>query len=468
MRFPQLLVGSLLAGVLAHEEPGPQLIPNLLHVSLLKDVEKTWKTLGDVRFDNGRLLVKNGAIWSKQALTGSDKEWTAEFIFRSLGTSADSANDLTNGLALWLTTEMESDTLNFGGPAKYDGFQILLNAGSDIRGIAVYNSDGFSQLVPQTRFLIGDCKFNYLDLMVPFTIRVLYLDAQSIFKVQIDNNLCFRTDQIRIPPGQQYKLGMLASSKSDEEFEVLRLNVWDKLTEDAIDDHGLLENGAKVAYVTAVAETPKEPPSKIMESIQEQQRQMQNSGQDSINQRSTQEIQQILQQQAKQGQVQMQGVLSKLSGLEGNIDELKLLIVRLAAAPGGGSGSSEGASEWAASAEALKILADQFVDFKKDIASYQGQMLDAIRLLNEKLVGEVGEHQYAVDEMSKKVDLLMAHHKEIKYQADQEVPRPASDDLAVVLILFKWVVLPVLVCVAAILFFMFRLRRDFKQHLKLL
>lgn len=428
----------LVAGVYAHDEPGPQSLPNLFSVNSINDITKSgWRLTGDIRYDQGRLLVQNGAIWKEKELANTDNEWVMELTFRTLGISSDSANTATtNGLALWLTSKRETDTSNYGGPAKFDGFQFLLNSGADIRGLAIFNGDGQTPIEPGSANALGECRFNYLDSLVPFTLRISYTKATNIFKVQIDNNLCFRTDKIIIPHGQKLHLGISALLGSSEEYEIFKLNVWDHLTQDAIDDHGLIEDGKlKLQFKTIVASQNAKSPQ---ESVLERQRQF-------IEQQQEQKHQDSL------VQPQLKEILSHVLSLENRIDSL----VQQLASGSGGLGT-----------DGLAITL-QFNEFRQEIVKYESEMLRAFKELNDRLVGEVREHQHTVDTLTKQMDLLMSHHEELANLQPPQVLGDSQLESAIVLTIFRWVLLPVIILLALILVVMFRLRRDIK-HLKLL
>ena len=53
------------------------------------------------------------------------------------------------------------------------------------------------------------------------------------------------------------------------------------------------------------------------------------------------------------------------------------------------------------------------VDLQNVLVKQYSQMLDSIAQLNQKVIGEVREQHYGMEELSRKVDLLMNNHKEI-------------------------------------------------------
>ena len=104
--------------------------------------------------------------------------------------------------------------------------------------------------------------------------------------------------------------------------------------------------------------------------------------------------------------------------------------------------------------------------FQATITNQFSNMVDALSNLNQKVIGEVREHQHGMDEISKKVDLLMANHKEITHQYnEQQQLRPPSSELTTTIV--RWVLTPVILCIIVLSIFIYRLRHDIK-HSKLL
>jgi mannose-binding lectin 1 len=72
----------------------------------------------------------------------------------------------------------------------------------------------------------GHCSLNYRNLGRPSQIKLRHSD--SSFRVEVDNNVCFESDKVRIPEG--YHLGITAASADNpDSFEVFKLVT---LTED--------------------------------------------------------------------------------------------------------------------------------------------------------------------------------------------------------------------------------------------
>lgn len=85
------------------------------------------------------------------------------------------------------------------------------------------------------------------------------------------------------------------------------------------------------------------------------------------------------------------------------------------------------------------------------------------------MIGEVREQQYSMEEIGKKVDLLMANHKEISYQYKQQGTAldQYSNQSGIANTLIKWILIPVVAVIIVLTVVVSRLRHDIK-HSKLL
>ncbi|ODV81183.1 concanavalin A-like lectin/glucanase [Suhomyces tanzawaensis NRRL Y-17324] len=414
-----------------NSENGHLSLPNLLHIDRIEDLELGWKTLGKPVFELGRLIFKDGgsSVWSLADLENTSNEWTLELVFRSSGTVNDDLKfNEENGFSLWLISSINSLPIdaqnmdNFGGPSQFDGFQFLFN-NKGTKGLKIYGSDGSKVISNDLDSTIGNCAFNYLDSQVPFTLRISYSKERTWFKVQIDNNVCFKTDKIKIPEDiGDFSFGVSASSSSysNEEYELLGLKVWNKLTEDAIDDHGIMSNGhVKVHYTTVVLKP--EPtsnayvkPGFIRESLMAR----------------TQRHKEELERQMKEAELLSSQPTE--NNLDTKIADILFSIERLGSAIDNMENSNDYNSKHILSQiedlqntyvqhkEKLQSLQQSLDDFKSTIAQQYSQMLAAFSKFNEKVIGEVREHQYSLDGLTSKVDLLMSNHKEIAYQYQKQ------------------------------------------------
>ncbi|EMG50099.1 EMP47 Protein EMP47 [Candida maltosa Xu316] len=420
-------------------------LPNLLTIESLENINN-WDISKNVLFDNGRLLLSDqSSIWGKYKVPTNNKPWTTELIFRSTGLRADKPFD--NTLNVWL---LNDDTTP---DDKFDGFKIEVS-NKEQPGLKVFNNDGSQVLSDKLAQALGACKFQYLESDVPFTLRVSY-DEDKWFKIQMDNNLCFKTDQVRIP-FENLKLGVTANvnQKSSEKFEVLAWRTWDKLTEDAIDDHGLMV-GDEIKIDVKNEFKPR-------------------VGRESLMERAQRVKQQILKDQQQQQHQQLQQsnsdpfdiVLSKLDTLELTInglstagEDVEMLNVD--------NKIQELHNAYASLKTSVDDTKQSVRELQSILVKQYAQMLESIAQLNQKVIGEVREQHFGMEEVSKKVDLLMNNHKEIAHQYQQNQIKEPSGSGNTVDTVMKWVLFPLMVILLALVIFVYRLRHDIK-HSKLL
>ncbi|KAK6453856.1 concanavalin A-like lectin/glucanase domain-containing protein [Scheffersomyces xylosifermentans] len=468
-----------------NEVPSILSLPNLLQVDDLKELEENWEIFGDLKLDTGRLLIGKpaAAIWAIPYLENTQTDWTIELTFRSTGTaSKDLQFDESNGLSFWLINTDNSLPLipqnmgNFGGPSQYDGFQFVVN-NKDIYGLKIYNNDGTKTFTNDINEAIGSCAFNYLDSQIPFSLRISYSDSQKWFKVQVDNNLCFKTDKIKFPNElNDLAFGVSASidKSSNEVFEILGLNVWHKITNDAIDDHGLMSDGQVQVVVTEV-EQPSEfvKPSAIRESLMERNRkyheeiEKQRSG--AIEEAGQEEKTVFAKTEESDSKLllSLTDISKRLTQLDFKLDTLE-------------KSESYEFENVKLQLEKLKNIQDEqkhivanleksVEDFKTTITQHYSQMLSAVSKLNERVIGEVREQQFGLDDLSKKVDLLMSHHRDIanQYQQYSETTNNGLDFASIVNSIVRWFLIPVVIALLALTILVYRLKHDIK-HSKLL
>ncbi len=107
-------------------------------------------------------------------------------------------------------------------------------------------------------------------------------------------------------------------------------------------------------------------------------------------------------------------------------------------------------------------------DLEQTLVRQYSQMLDAIGQLNQKVIGEVREQHSGMEELSKKVDLLMNNHKEISYQYQNAKESDSPNGVGTTVdVLMKWVLFPLMLILLVLVVFVYRLRHDIK-HSKLL
>ena len=437
-------------------------LPNLLTIEGISQINN-YDSNG-VTFDQGRLLMKHrGVLWSKSFIPS--KEFTTEVVFRSSG-KAEDIQFSDNGLNIWLLDDAKSKSLD-----QYDGFRFAVN-NAETQGLKIFNNDGTNNAENGLDVSIGDCQFRYLESDVPFTLRISYSD--NWFKVQVDNNLCFKTDKIKLPQNQNFKLGITSNinSQSQETFEILAIKVWDKLTEDALDDHGLMVDGElkvdvkKVVDNSQLNEDPVRPNivrESLMERARKHREEMEKSQQ---------------QQQQQQGGSDQSGdlllILNKLSHLEYLVNDLPKSVN-----PPSSSNDQDGQIDGLILSQsdinnAIKETRDTIRELKETFVQQYAQLLQAVSDLNHKVIGEVREQQYGMEEIGKKVDLLMNEHKEVQHQyrkQNDQLGQKSTHDVtrsdSTLDKMIKWFFIPLMIVLLALVVFVYRLRHDIK-HSKLL
>lgn len=104
-------------------------------------------------------------------------------------------------------------------------------------------------------------------------------------------------------------------------------------------------------------------------------------------------------------------------------------------------------------------------DFKETLSKQYMELLESIAKLNQKVIGEVREQQFTIEELTKKVDVLMANHKEINFHTSKEAGKVNTYEASGNILRFTLFVIIVILIILAIGFY--RLRHDVK-HSKLL
>lgn len=442
-----------------NQVPGPQSLPNLLDLTSADDLAQDWTIQGDMVLESGRLVVKKnlGSIWAHKVLENAKDEWTIEVVFRnSEQVDVDEHNFYdTNGFAFWLLDAsglMLNEFSNFGGPQRFDGFQFLIN-NKEQRGLKIFASDGSRDTVNLLETSLGGCGINYLDSMVPFTLRISYSGRTDWFKVQIDNNLCFKTDSLTFANiKRDLRFGVSASTDevSQEYWEVLKLNVYPYLTENAIDDHGIISEGS-IKQITEQVK-PTVSPQVTRQSLMEKTRQFKEELTGNADQQSGTNFDSSLIEISSK-LVTMEELLNKLE-----INKVSDLATALA----------DVKQIQLQQLEVLQEMKSTYKNFESLLASQYKEMGRSIAELHESVINEIKDHQAEVLDISMKVDLIMANHKDLadQYRSTTEV-FAAPDSSEFFSVVLKWVLLPIVIGIAVLTLFVYRLRKDIK-HSKLL
>lgn len=463
------------------DEPGHLSLPNLLKVDSIERLKLNWEIDPSVKLDNGRLIFGKGEgeIWSKPKLINSNDEWTIELVFKSTGTSkSDIASGSNNGLALWLIDESgdarKRSKDNFGGPKRFDGFQFLLNT-KESKGLKIFNNDKSKDLNPILINSVGECRFNYLDSTDPFSLRFSYSKLKQLFKIQLENALCFKTEKIRIPDdSNDYKFGITSSldPKSGDTFELYKLNIWSHLTEDALDDHSIIKDGKALKFQTNNA--PEEqgtnfvPPTQIRESIMEKNRKLMELSQRQLNEKENLGVE-----EASMGakDSEQNSFANKLETLSARIVEIGSKLESFGNTPQTDMYKSE-AGNLEQQIRELKLTQQ---DQSKNLASLQENfrllestlkhqhdiLLQKLTASVTEIVEEVREDQLLSQNSFKKINSLMQNNKDVQWQVSE------GDRHFAILPILRWTLVAIIAVVITLIVVVHRLRRDIK-HSKIL
>lgn len=421
---------SFAVRILAQSEqelPGHMSLPNLQHQSDLERISLNWNVGPDMALDNGRLVSKNGVIWSIPRLAGSTNEWTIEYTIRSNGLkSQEGPYSSINDLSFWLVTDSidEVDDEHI----KFDGFRIAVN-NHQKSGLKLFTSDGSKLMKADLEDTIGNCLFNYYDSQVPLTVRLSYSSEKNWFKVQVDNNLCLKTDKIKIPTtNPDFRFGITTTSASQEEWELFKLNLWSYVTPDAQDDRALILSS----------------PIRIVKQDGEQQ----DFNRASLMERGRNQQTEIEGQKAPQGQIAQQwssyDVLAKISAIESKLQ----------------SKDGEISKKYNSLESFIEILKSDISTLKERFTSQQMELLGAIQNTNDMLLAQLKESHYETTQLTKKLDLLLESREETSQfnTFNNKLNPPKSVDTVI-----YWILIPIVVGVIVAALSIYKLRKEIKR-----
>ncbi|KAI0455192.1 legume-like lectin family protein [Xylaria acuta] len=166
-----------------------------------------------------------GAAWADQP--NQYREWVADVDFRVSGGERGSGN-----LNIWLARRGSQDIASSSiyTVGRFDGLALVVDqhggSAGMIRGFLNDGTTDFKSHHSVDSLAFGHCYHAYRNLGRPSQIKLR--QTANAFKVEIDNRLCFESDQITIPPGYQFGI-TAASADNPDSFEVFKLVV---MTED--------------------------------------------------------------------------------------------------------------------------------------------------------------------------------------------------------------------------------------------
>lgn len=159
------------------------------------------------------------AIWAEKPLQHS--QWVADVDFRASGPEHAGGN-----LNIWLVNDPHNvGTSSVYKVGKFEGLALVLHtSGSGTSMVRGFLNDGFKDYSKMTvdGQSFGHCDHAYRNLGRPSQIK--FRQTADNFKVEIDGQLCFESNKIRIPPG--FKLGITAASADNpDSFEIFKMVV---------------------------------------------------------------------------------------------------------------------------------------------------------------------------------------------------------------------------------------------------
>ncbi|GAW23936.1 hypothetical protein ANO14919_135130 [Xylariales sp. No.14919] len=162
-----------------------------------------------------------GAAWGDQP--NEYREWVADVDFRANGGERGSGN-----LNIWLARrgDQEIGSSSIYTVGRFDGLALVIDqhggSAGMIRGFLNDGTVDFKSHHSVDSLAFGHCYYAYRNLGRPSQIKLR--QTTQAFKVEIDNRLCFESDQITIPPGYQFGI-TAASADNPDSFEIFKLVV---------------------------------------------------------------------------------------------------------------------------------------------------------------------------------------------------------------------------------------------------
>ncbi|KAI1173899.1 legume-like lectin family protein [Nemania sp. FL0916] len=161
-----------------------------------------------------------GALWADQA--NRFGEWVADVDFRVNGGERGSGN-----LNIWLARSgSDIGTGSIYTVGRFDGLALVVDqhggSAGMVRGFLNDGTTDFAAHHSVDSLAFGHCYHAYRNLGRPSQIKLR--QTATAFRVEVDNRLCFESDQISIPAGYQFGI-TAASADNPDSFEVFRMVV---------------------------------------------------------------------------------------------------------------------------------------------------------------------------------------------------------------------------------------------------
>lgn len=165
--------------------------------------------------------IVRGSAWAQSPI--AQPEWTAEFQFRATGPERGGGN-----LQLWYTKDGQSrvGTSSIYTVGQFDGFALVLDThggrGGSIRGFLNDGTTDYNRHRSVDSLAFGHCDYPYRNLGRPSVVRLKH--TNSIFEVTVDDKLCFSTDKVSLPVGNNFGMSA-ATPENPDSFEIFKFVV---------------------------------------------------------------------------------------------------------------------------------------------------------------------------------------------------------------------------------------------------
>lgn len=168
---------------------------------------------------------QRAAVWSENTLSHSN--WIIDVEFRVNGPERGGGN-----LNIWVVRDGSHNvgSASIYTAGRFDGLALVVDGhggyGGMLRAFLNDFTTDYRHQHSVDGLSFGHCSLNYRNLGRPSQIKLRHSEAG--FRVEVDGNLCFESDKVRIPEG--YNIGISAASADNpDSFEVFKLVT---LTED--------------------------------------------------------------------------------------------------------------------------------------------------------------------------------------------------------------------------------------------
>ncbi|KAI0393632.1 concanavalin A-like lectin/glucanase [Xylariaceae sp. FL0594] len=165
------------------------------------------------------------AVWANQP--NQYRQWVADVDFRTNGPDRGGGN-----LNIWLAKGGSQDvgSSSIYTVGRFDGLALVINqhggSGGMIRGFLNDGTIDYRTHHSVDSLAFAHCNYPYRNLGRPSQLKLR--QTSTTFKVEIDGRLCFESDQITMPPGNQFGI-TAASADNPDSFELFKMVV---MTED--------------------------------------------------------------------------------------------------------------------------------------------------------------------------------------------------------------------------------------------